>query len=75
MTSWRRIVATITQPHVIEAILAALGMPTGPAVLPPARGPPELLERGGHPERSGERGTSGGTRERGQPEDALSEYF
>jgi hypothetical protein len=40
----RKIVAAITQAAVIRAILAALGLPTDPPAVHPARGPPGLFE-------------------------------
>jgi hypothetical protein len=40
----RRILASITEGPAIRALLAALGLPTDPPELPPARGPPELFE-------------------------------
>ncbi len=39
----RRLIAQITQPSVVEAVLTALGLPTDVPRLHPARGPPELF--------------------------------
>ena len=40
----RKILAAITQGSVIRAILGALGLPTDPPAVHPARGPPVLFE-------------------------------
>jgi hypothetical protein len=40
----RRLIAAITQAEVNRAILAALGLPTEPPAVHPARGPPERFE-------------------------------
>jgi len=42
----RKIVAAITQAAVVRAILSALGLPTEPPAVHPARGPPGLFEGG-----------------------------
>jgi hypothetical protein len=39
----RKLLAAITQGVVIRSILAALGLPSDPPAVPPARGPPETL--------------------------------
>ena len=40
----RRLIAQITQPHVVESMLKSLGLPSEAPLVPPARGPPELAE-------------------------------
>jgi len=42
----RELIAQITQPGVLTAILAALGLPTEAPRVHPARGPPELFDAG-----------------------------
>ena len=42
----RKLIAQITQGHVVTAILSALGQPTEPPNLNPARGPPALFGAG-----------------------------
>ena len=42
----RELIAQITQPEVVGAILSALGLPSEAPVVHPARGPPELFEDG-----------------------------
>ncbi len=39
----RRLIAQITQPSVVTAMLTSLGLPTEAPLVHPARGPPELF--------------------------------
>jgi len=39
----QRLIAQITRPHVVEPMLASLGLPTTAPLVHPARGRPELF--------------------------------